>query len=184
MDDAVLVRLSGAAALIGGTLRIADAFISHAFAGPIVQLIYFATDLFLLFGLAGIYLRRSRSVGMGGFAGLVVTVLGILIVRSSTVLFASAGYAIGAGVTLVGLAVLSVFILLRRAGSPLAPLLWLAAVVLGLAGASAAAPYWIASLAGIVFGAGFVAAGIELMRAGPEWRLPCPPQRYLRSSMP
>ena len=84
-------------------------------------------------------------------------------VRASA--FGVGGYQLGATVALLGFAAYSIETLVRRNAAPWAPLLWLLALVVGIAGAlgyeSETATFW----AGIAFGAGFVAAGVEMLSA-------------------
>ena len=46
-------------------------------------MLYLATDLLLLAGIAGLWLRRRAVIGVFGNIGLVVFVAGILLVRAA-----------------------------------------------------------------------------------------------------
>ena len=61
MRDETLMRLSGAAAVAGGLLRAANAFSGNILTNHTLQLLYFATDVLLIFGLAGVYLQARAS---------------------------------------------------------------------------------------------------------------------------
>lgn len=159
MTDRTLLRISGAAAVIGGVLRIAGTFAS-ALGEHEAQLFYFATDLFLLTGLAGIYLSQRGSLGITGLAGTAIAALGILMIRSSALF---GGYQIGAAVTIIGFAVLGVAMLGARTAK-IAPLLWIGALALGIAG-DVLDMNLLGLLAGIAFGAGFACAGLTLYRS-------------------
>jgi hypothetical protein len=161
MQSATLFRLSGAAAVAGGMLRIANTFTLHMFDPHSLALIYLATDVFLLLGLIGWYASRADSLGASGAVGFVIAVVGILVIRS-TDLFPASGYRIGATALLAGLVVASIPILLRRGGPVLAPVLWLLSFVCGLA-SMVIAP--LATLSAVLFGAGFICAGFGLLRS-------------------
>lgn len=161
MQSTTIFRLSGIAAIAGGTLRIANTFTMHAFDPHTLALTYFATDVFLLFGLIGWYASRAGRLGVSGVIGFVVAVIGILVIRSAD-LFPGQGYLLGATVLLAGLVVMSVPVLLRRDGPILTPVLWLSSFICAMA-AIMIAPLAIVSAA--LFGAGFICAGLGLLRA-------------------
>jgi len=163
MTREVLLRLSAVAAILGGGLRVLDAFINGNM--RVQQVAYFVTDTMLIFGLCGIYLSRSNRLGLVGLLGFVSSVIGLLIVRS----FGQSAYLVGASVTLLGMVAISVAMLVRAAFQRLAPTLWIASLIVGVI----ALPFkltWGFTVAGIIFGLGFVAAGISLKpsRALPE----------------
>jgi hypothetical protein len=161
-DERSASRLSGAAAVAGGILRIANSFTAGAFDARTRELGYFVTDVLLLFGFLGIYLPRRALLGRVGLAGFVCGVVGILIIRSSTS-FGPNGYVIGAGLLLVGLSAQSGVMLARTDLPKLPPILWLTSLVLAVAGALGGLPS-ATVLAGVPFGAGFVLAGWPLAR--------------------
>lgn len=167
MRGSTLLQAAGAAAVMGGTLRIANIFISwlvlnHA----MLSYLYFLTDVFLLFGLTGWYLSRASRLGVSGLAGFTLSVVSILMIRNGELF----GYFLGAGLLLVGLAVMNLPTLLRRDGSIGAPASWLtalaAALVYRVAALPAGAIFGIA--AQVLFGMGFILAGAELLRTSRE----------------
>jgi hypothetical protein len=157
-----LLKLAGAAAIAGGALRIADAFTAGVLDEHTLQLLYFATDFLFLLGLVGIYAPRAEALGLGGLLGFVVTFLGFLIIRSSASTFFGMGYVFGAGVTLIGVTVMSIPMLIRKIGSRCAAWLWLLSLALGIASAVSGVAF-AGRAAGVVFGAAFIFAGMELM---------------------
>jgi hypothetical protein len=158
--ETLLLRAGGLAAVAGGALRLAEPLLRRGLSGQHLQLAYFAIDVFLLLGLVAWYGWRAARLGIAGLAGFVLGVTGILVIRSAS-LFASGGYAIGATLLLTGLVVMNAPALIRRE-RPLWPaMLWLAALVSGL-GSLVWMP--LALVAGTVFGAGYLAAGIALLR--------------------
>jgi hypothetical protein len=157
-----LFKLSGVAAVAGGALRVADGFTAGVLSEHTLQLLYFATDFFFVLGLMGIYARRATSLGIAGLIGFVVAILGFLIIRSSTLnFFGQGGYMLGATVVALGMAVMSVAILIRKNGSRCAAALWLFSLALGIVGAVSGVAF-AGRTAGVVFGAGFIVAGAGL----------------------
>jgi hypothetical protein len=165
MSKETLVRLSALAAIAGGALRVADGLLVPSASAQVQQFAYFTTDLLLLWGLCGIYLTRSHRLGIAGFTGFVVFWIGIFMVRSSTLsLFGYSAYLIGATVTLLGAVALGADLLLHDVFPRWAPALWIAALILGMLGLRPAWAGWSVTLAGVIFGLGFIAAGISLLR--------------------
>jgi hypothetical protein len=149
------LRLSGLAAIAGGVLRIADSFTTHALSPDTLTVLYFVTDVLLLAGIASIWWKRRRSLSIAVF------VIGILMIRASA--FGIGGYQLGATVALLGLAGYSLMTLVRRSGAPWAPAAWLIALGFGIAGTLGFAPQAMTIAAGVAFGAGFIAAGGEVL---------------------
>jgi hypothetical protein len=162
MNKTTLLRLSAVAAILGGVLRIADAFLGSA--GPQTQqLTYFATDVMLIFGLCGIYFSRSNRLGFAGLFGFFLAISGILMVRSASLsVFGLSAYLVGATVTLLGVDLISIIMLIRNAFPKIVPTLWIASLIFGVIGLSPKTMNWAVPLAGVTFGLGFIAAGVIL----------------------
>ena len=162
------LRLCGVAAIAGGGLRVGDAFLAATTAVHAQQIAYAVTDLMLLLGLCGIYLPRRKTLGSVGFPGFVASIAGLVIVRSSGLnVFGTNSYLIGATVTLIGVVAMGAVMLVRKAFPKLAPALWIASFVVGLVGLMSPKIGWAVSLAGVIFGVGFVVAGINLLQPVP-----------------
>jgi len=160
MTRDTLLRLSAAAAILGGSLRVLDAFLDKADI-HLQQLAYFGTDTMLIFGLCGVYLSRSNRLGLAGLLGFAASITGTVMVRN----FGSGGYLIGASVTLVGVVLISLTMLAKAAYPRSAPILWIVSLIVGLIGLLPLGANWGLTLAGVIFGLGFVAAGIGLRTA-------------------
>jgi drug/metabolite transporter (DMT)-like permease len=101
-------------------------------------------------------------VGLLGFAA---SIAGLLIVRTSGLNgLGSNSYLIGATLTLIGVVAMGTVMLVRKAFPKLGPALWIASFVVGLIGLLSAKLSWAVALAGVIFGIGFIAAGINLLR--------------------
>jgi hypothetical protein len=164
MSKNILLRLSAVAAIAGGALRVADGLLIASASVQTQQFAYFITDLLLMFGLCGIYLTRSNRLGLAGLVGFVASFTGILMVRSSALsLFGFSAYLTGASLTLLGVVAIGTTMLIDGAFPKLAPILWIASLIIGVAGLLPVAMSWGVTLAGVTFGIGFVAAGISLL---------------------
>lgn len=164
MDDRVLMRMAGAAAVLGGGIRIAMAFVPWAPGVAWLEAVAFAIDVLLLFGLMGIYLAHRAALGWGGFAAFVLAEIGIAsIVGPDTVAFGIDSYLAGVHAISVGLLLLGVVMLLKRI-EPLAAACWIASLLVGLAAGVVGQGSAGFMIGGVLFGLGFVAAGLSLLR--------------------
>jgi hypothetical protein len=161
-----LLRGLGLAAIAGGALRVVDSFTTQSLSAGTLAALYFATDVLLLLGIAGIYWSRRVSFGVAGVIGAAIFVFGILLVRVSAFGFLGTnGYQLAAALALVGLVIVSTEALLRRTDAGVSAPLWLVAFVLGVVGAFGVMTPVMTVLAGVAFGAGFVAAGFKVLAA-------------------
>lgn len=161
-----LLRVLGLAAIAGGALRVIDSFTMQSLSAGTLAALYFATDVLLLLGIAGIYWSRRATLGIAGVIGVAIFVFAILLVRLSAFgLLGANGYPLAAALALVGLVILSSGALLRRTDAGVSAPLWLVAFVVGIVGAFGVLTPLMTVLAGVAFGAGFVAAGFKVLAA-------------------
>ncbi|MBX9731051.1 MAG: hypothetical protein K2X59_06970 [Sphingomonas sp.] len=159
-----LIRLGAAAALMGGGLRIAAAFIPYVSGSAWLEAFYTVIDACLLIGLIGIYLSVSDRVGRLGLAGFIIAAIGQgSIIGPDATQFGIDFYLAGSLVLLAGLTLLAVDMLGAGVMRPAAAL-WLFAV--SLAGASAVVGETAVLAAGAALGGAFAYAGAILL-AGP-----------------
>jgi drug/metabolite transporter (DMT)-like permease len=159
-------RLCGGAAFVGGGLRVADAYLAVTNAIRTQQIAYLVTDLMLIVGLCGIYLPKRKTLGLIGLLGFAASNAGLLIVRISAFNhLGSNAYLTGATVTLIGVVAMGTVMLIRKAFPKLGPVLWIASFVVGLIGLLSPGLSWAVALAGVIFGAGFIVAGINLFQS-------------------
>ncbi|NWG52350.1 MAG: hypothetical protein HXY28_01385 [Hydrogenophilaceae bacterium] len=162
-----LYRAAGWAAILGGAARIAAAFPLGLGAAE-AEALYAAIDILLLAGLVGIYLDRAHALGFLGVASFAVALAALSLIGGPDAdPWGFSTYREGASVLALAMAGLSIAWVSRGQKPIWAPLLWFASLAAGggLAQAPALAGYAI-PVAGALFGAGFVAAGIALMRRG------------------
>lgn len=166
MTPQQLFRLSGAAAIAGGLARIVSAF--PLIDDPIaLEWLYTGIDVLLLFGLIGIYLARAAKLGFLGLASFAIAVASLSFIGGPDAdPFGFSTYEQGAAALAIAMVAMSIAWLRANERPLTAPLLWFGSVtavgVLGLL--PAPLPDYGFMAAGILFGGGFVFAGIDLLR--------------------
>lgn len=163
VTHSTLFRFAGAAAALGGALRIAAAHIPYVANDDSLEWLYLVIDLGLLYGLFGIYLAQAPRLGWCGLAGFIVAATGVaVIVGPDGTLSGLSIYFTGVLLISVGLAILSVAMLLARTAI-VVPLVWLSSTLIGAVGPQvfqgSGYPF---AIAGILVGAGFLIAGVQL----------------------
>jgi hypothetical protein len=160
-----LFLLSGIAAITGGLARIAASF-PLGLDPTSAEWLYTAIDVLLLFGLLGIYLQRAERLGFLGLASFAVAVAALSFIGGPDAdPFGFSTYEQGA--TTLAIALIGLSIAWLRAGERplLAPACWFGSVIaVGVLGLipSLAQHHFI--VGGALFGAGFVAGGVALLK--------------------
>jgi hypothetical protein len=158
---AALVRFGAAAAVVGGVLRIASTFIPYEANFAPLEALYGVIDLCLLFGLVAVYIAHAEAVGLLGLAAFFIALAGVAsIVGPDSNAFGVDFYRIGALVFVTGLAGLSVQLLRAQAATPSA-WFWIATFAASLASAAIPQAFMVA---GLSIGAGYLIAGLNLLR--------------------
>jgi SnoaL-like domain len=159
-----LVRIGGTAAILAGLLR---ALISSASGlGEVEQqVVYFIVDLLLLLGVLAVYVQNHQVLGLWGVAGFLITIAGILLVRSSRAIPGLDLYPAGALAVVSGWVVLSATCWKRAHGSVFGPLLFVLAVATGAIGQFVTRAASLFPVSGIIFGAAMVEVGRQVLRA-------------------
>lgn len=166
MNDTELHRALGVSAIIGGLLRAGSSFVPAALWGtdPRIEVLALVIDVALLFGLMGVFFAARARLGWAGFAAFALAETGIAsIIGPDTVAFGVDTYLAGVHAISIGLAVLGVVMLVKRAGAAAAALCWIASLVVGAVGGAVGQGELGFLLGGLLFALGFVAAGIELV---------------------
>ncbi|HEY8947485.1 MAG TPA: hypothetical protein VIM56_01230 [Rhizomicrobium sp.] len=146
------------AAIIGGILRLIEPWMDRALHGAALHTYYVVIDVFLILG----FIAFGMAAGKLGKAGAAIGAIGLLMIRIGAATGAAL-YQPGAALALFGAAFVGVDILQRRGKSRLAAVLFVAALVLGLAALLPQTTMPAAFAAGIAFGLGFVIQGIALL---------------------
>ena len=163
-----LFRLSGAAAIAGGLMRIAAAFPLPL--GEVnLQWVYTIIDVLLLFGVIGIYLARAKALGFLGLAAFALAVSALSFIGGPDAdPFGFSTYQEGAVTLAIAMAGLSLA-WVRTGQKPLTPAgCWFSSIIAGgLFGyLPMPLPDYALPAAGVLFGAGFALAGLDLLRRG------------------
>lgn len=165
MGEQTLFRILGGAAVLGGVLRVVSAFVPWEQNLAWLEAFYFVIDVALLFGLMGVYFAELARLGIAGFAAFALAETGIAsIVGPDGMAFGLDVYQLGVFAISIGLAILGTVMLATRAGSALAASCWILSLVVGLAATFANQPEAGFVAGGVLFGLGFVVAGVGLMR--------------------
>ncbi len=147
-------------AVAGGALRIISAYIPYVDGLVWLEFLYAVIDLLLLTGLVASYLSVALQLGWLGLITVFSAATGFAsIVGPDPVRWGVDFYMLGAAVIAVSLAVLAVQ-LLWLGTMKQAALYWLAALASGLLSLLASSPFAF-SVAGMLLGLGFVAAGLD-----------------------
>jgi len=170
MEIRNLVRLAGAAAALGGAARVLSAFVPYVPSHPGLEALYAAIDVLLSFGLVGAYLTRAREIGVAGLCAFVLAASGLSFIGGPDAdVFGFSTYQVGGAVVALAMAAFGAIVLVRRAAAPWAPACWIASLAAGLVASLGPAgdsryAHWAFVAAGVLFGAGFVAIGREMLR--------------------
>lgn len=166
MTDRKLIELAAFAAIAGGALRIVSAFAGELEAEMPRELFYLIIDILFLFGTLGIYLVQRQRLGWPGLLGFVFAASGFALIAGpdGTILGLDA-YALGSNVIGAGLFVLSLAMFKTKSLSAWAPGLWIASIGLGAITFHVPGAEWFFLPTGVLFGAGFVVAGVAILKS-------------------
>lgn len=158
MTPNTLFRLGAIIAILGGGLRIASAFIPYRQNSAFLEALYGVVDLMLIVGLTATYLHEASRIGWPGLTSAGIAYAGLAsIVGPDGFVFGIDWYQVGAGASALGMAGLGVSLLVAWR-KILPALLWLAVPFTAIS----LPQDWAFQAAGILFGLGFVAAGVGI----------------------
>jgi hypothetical protein len=131
-----------------------------------LETLYFVTDVCLLFGLLGLYAYRHEKSGRWGFAGFVVSTIGIgLLIGPDGVFNGVPIYPVGAGIFSVGIMIFAVGVWQAGQLQRWMPACWVLSTMIGFVGFFVPGLDLLFVIAGVLFGVGFVGAGFRLWSA-------------------
>ena len=166
MNASQLMRLSGAAALAGGALRVASAF-------PLplqqyeLEALWAVIDVLLTLGLIGVYLVRAEKLGFLGLGAFVVAMAALSFIGGPDAdPFGFSTYQEGSSTLVIALVGLSIAWIRAQERPWAAPLCWIGTAIAAgvLAALPAPLPDYGFLAAGVLFGLGFAFAGWDLLR--------------------
>jgi hypothetical protein len=162
MSSTNLIRLGGIAAIVAGILRGINSFLpSSNNPNVTISILYLLTDIFLLFGIMGIYSFQHRESRSWGVCGFILAIVGIAIIRTGSIAGVNL-YPIGASIFTVGMSLFAVGSWIAKKLPRWVSVLWVLSTIVGFMG------YFIPSLkllfviSGVIFGIGFAGAGIKI----------------------
>lgn len=163
MMTQTVLRLAGASAAVGGALRIAAAWIPPT-GTPELELLYFVIDATLLLGLFGVYASEHQRIGWLGLIGFVIAAIGQASIVGPDGDYDGINiYATAVAVIGIGLAIMSVAMLLFGRFPRFIPAIWIGSLLVGLGSVVLPGKPIVAFLlAGILYALGYLAAGIFL----------------------
>lgn len=165
MDNRTVLRLAGVATIVGSAIDVVAPFLIYPrLVDPQPHLVYVLIDLLLMIGMLGVWSASKRSASALGLAGFVLALLGVMLVRTSSAkIFGEASYMIASSLWSIGMVLWAVDLLRAKVFSISAGL-WIAALVIGLAGLALKDHGPIAHVAKMSFILGFIVAGLDLVR--------------------
>lgn len=165
MKNDALFRLAGLAAILAGGARILSAFpwTSDAVAR---EALYDGIDALLLFAVMGIYFSRKDELGALGFGSFVVAVAALSFIGGPDAdPFGFSTYQQGAYALAIAMVGMSLAWWRGKQRPLWAPACWFLSVIAAgvMRNLPAPLPDYGFTVAGILFGLGFVLAGVELI---------------------
>ncbi|MBI1250480.1 MAG: hypothetical protein GC189_03305 [Alphaproteobacteria bacterium] len=165
MRAKMLFRLAGVAAFAGGAARMVSSF-PLRLPAQAQEALYDGIDVLLLLGLMGLYLRKARAMGLPGLLCFLTAVAALSFIGGPDAdPFPFSTYQTGAALLGAAMAAFGVVWILARQRPLFAAFYWILAVVAAIGLPYAGAPFaaYAGLIAGLLFGAGFAFAGIELI---------------------
>lgn len=161
MSTTNLIRWGGLAAIVAGILRGVISFFSSPTPGVAVELFYLLIDIFIIFGVMGLYGFQHQESGLWGFFGFLLTIIGIGIIRTGSVSGVNM-YPIGALIFVVGLSSFAVGCWTANKLPLWISILWLLSTLIGCIGYFVPSLNLLFTTSGVLFGIGFASAGFKI----------------------
>jgi hypothetical protein len=160
MSSTNLIRYGGLAAMSAGLLRGVNSFLPSS-SGLTSELLYLLTDIFLVFGIIGLYGFQHQESGWWGFWGFVLAIIGITVIRTGTIAGVKM-YAIGASIFTAGLSLLAIGSWIAHKLPQWIPVVWVLSTIIGFAGYFIPGFSLLFVVSGVLFGVGFAVAGFQV----------------------
>jgi hypothetical protein len=164
MSSKNLIRLGGLAAIVAGILRGINSFLPSINPSVTIAILYLLTDIFLLFGIIGIYSFEHQKSRSWGFLGFLLAIVGVAIIRTGSISGVNL-YPIGASTFTVGLSLFAVGAWIARSLPRWISVLWILSTIVGFMGYFIPGLHLLFVVSGVVFGIGFAGAGIKIYSA-------------------
>ncbi len=164
MSGTNLIRLGGLAAIFAGILRGVNSFLPSDASGVAIALLYLLTDIFILFGMMGLYGFQHQESGLWGFFGFLLAIIGIAIIRTGAIVGINL-YAIGALIFTAGLSLFAVGSWIASQLPQWVPVFWVLSTVMGFIGYFVPVLNLLFTVSGVLFSVGFAGAGLKVWSA-------------------
>jgi hypothetical protein len=152
MSSTNLIRLGGIAAIIAGILRGINSFLPANLPSVTIEILYLITDIFILFGIMGIYGFEHQESGLWGFFGFLLAIVGT-------------GIIIGPDGSIGGVNMYPIGSLILAAGLTLLAVCWVLSTIVGFIGYFSPGLNLLFVISGVIFGISFAGAGFEIRSA-------------------
>jgi hypothetical protein len=164
MSSTNLIRLGGLAAIVAGILRGINSFLPSSNPNVTIAILYLLTDIFLLFGIMGIYGFQHQESRVWGLCGFLLAIVGIAIIRTGSIAGINL-YPIGASIFTVGMSLFAVGSWIANKLPRWVSILWVLSTIVGFMGYFIPDLNLLFVLSGVIFGIGFAGAGIKTRSA-------------------
>jgi hypothetical protein len=164
MSSKSLIRSGGLAAIVAGILRGINSFLPSSNPTVTILILYLLTDIFLLFGIIGIYGFQYRESRSWGFFGFLLAIVGIAIIRTGSIAGINL-YPIGASIFTVGMSLFAVGSWIANKLPRWVSILWVLSTIVGFMGYFLPSLNLLFVMSGVIFGIGFAGAGIKIRSA-------------------
>jgi hypothetical protein len=162
MSSINLIRLGGLAAIVAGILRGISSFLpSSNNPNLTISILYLLTDIFLLFGIIGIYSFQYRQSRLWGVCGFILAIVGITIIRTGSISGINL-YPIGASIFTLGMSLFAVGSWIAGKLPRWVSVLWVLSTIVGFMGYFIPGFYLLFVVSGVIFGIGFAGAGMKI----------------------
>jgi hypothetical protein len=158
------MRLGALAAVVAGALRVASAFVPATEALGGLEWFYLVIDILLMFAVIAVYAYQHSESGVWGFVGFVLAAVGIESIGGPDGKIGTVDmYMAGASVIGIGMALLGVGSLVAQKLPRYVPVLWMLSTAVGVLAVFAQMSGLSFQIAGVLFGLGFVGAGVHIL---------------------
>jgi hypothetical protein len=164
MSSTTLIRLGGLAAILAGILRGVNSFVPSNAPSGAIAILYLLTDIFILFGIIGMYGFQHQESRLWGFFGFLLTIIGIAMIRTGAIAGVNL-YPIGALIFAAGLSLFAVGSWIASKLPRWVSIFWVLSTIVGFIGYFIPGLNLLFVLSGVIFGIGFAEAGIKLWSA-------------------
>jgi hypothetical protein len=163
MSSANLIRLGGLAAIIAGILRGVNSFLPDRVSSVTLEILYLLTDLFILFGVMGLYGFQHEEAGLWGFWGFLLATIGTGIIIGPDGSIAGVNlYPVGGLIFAAGLTLLAVGSWIANKLPRWIPAFWVLSTIIGFIGYFIPGLNLLFVVSGVIFGISFAGAGIAV----------------------